>query len=144
MMRKKYTLLMLCLVVLVPLSASGRQPVPDGCKLLVPASVNADAPFNVTVARSPAYPGQWVSPTVSVEVVVPVNDALLGPNSYSQSVTQTVDGPGGSNTATATFIIPAFPNLDLTGDVNVSAVVSEPVNRGKTLETYCTAVTAFM
>jgi hypothetical protein len=134
----------LCLAVLFPLAAPAKQPVADGCALLVAASVAADVPFPVTVTRLPAYPGQWVAPTVTVEVVAPVNDALLGPNRYSQTVTQEIDGLGGANDATATFLIPAFPNLDLTGTVSVYATVSEPVNRGKSLETFCVAETSLM
>ena len=134
----------ICMAFLLPMSAAAKKPQPDGCEILVATTVDPDIPFMVTVARSPSYPGQWFEPTVSVEVTAPVNDALLGPNTYTQIVVQTIDGLGGSNDATATFIIPGFPNLDLTGAVDVFATVSEPVNRGKSIETYCEAVTAFM
>ena len=144
-MRMKTTMMSVCMALLIPLSAAAKQPAPAGCEVLVSAIVNPDVPFTVTVARSPAYPGQWFSPTVTVEVVAPVIGAtLLGPGSYSQTVTQTFTGLGGSNDATATFIIPVFPNLDITGAVNVYATVSEPVNRGKSRESSCEAVTAFM
>jgi hypothetical protein len=143
-MRIRTLLVKLCLALLIPASAVAKQPVPDGCEILLATRVDPDVPFTVTVTRSPAYPGQWFSPTVTVEVVAPVDAALLGPNSYSQTVTQTVDGPGGANNATATFVIPGFPNLDLTGTVAVYATVAEPVNRGLSLETFCTATTTLM
>ena len=144
-MRMKTTMMSVCMALLIPLSAAAKQPAPAGCEVLVSAMVNPDVPFTVTVARSPAYPGQWFSPTVTVEVVAPViGTSLLGPDSYSQTVTQTYTGLGGSNDATATFIIPVFPNLDITGAVNVYATVSEPVNRNKSRESSCEAVTAFM
>lgn len=144
-MRMKTRLMNVCMALLLPLSAAAKQPAPAGCEVLVSAIVNPDVPFTVTVARSPAYPGQWFSPTVTVEVVAPVNGtSLLGPDSYSQTVTQTYTGLGGSNDATATFIIPVFPNLDITGAVNVFATVSEPVNRNKSRDSSCEAVTAFM
>ena len=133
------------MALLLPLSAAAKQPVPDGCEIVVAGRVDPDVPFTVTVIRSPAYPGQWFQPTVSVEVVAPVDAAVEpGPNTYSQSVVQEVDGPGGSNDATATFIIPAFLNLDFTGAVTVFATVSEQVNKGKSIETFCEAVTSLM
>jgi len=144
-MHIKTMIINICMAVLIPLSAAAKAPAPAGCEILVAATVNADVPFTVTVARSPTYPGQWFSPTVTVEIVAPVTGAtLLGPNSYSQTVTQTFTGLRGANDATATFIIPVFPNLDITGVVNVFATVSEPVKRRKSRESSCEAVTAFM
>ena len=144
-MRMKTMMMKVCMALMIPLSAAAKQPAPAGCEVLVSAIVNPDVPFTVTVARSPAYPGQWFSPTVTVVVVAPVSGiSLLGPDSYSQTVTQTYIGLGGSNDATATFIIPVFPNLDIAGAVNVFATVSEPVNRNKSRESSCEAVTAFM
>ena len=141
----KNTFMTICVALLIPLSAVAKAPAAADCEVLVAATVNPDVPFTVTVARSPAYPGQWFSPTVTVEVVAPVTGVTpLGPGSYIQTVTQTFAGLGGSNDATATFIIPVFANLDITGVVNVFATVSEPVNRGKSRESSCEAVTAFM
>jgi hypothetical protein len=145
MMHIKTKMMNFCLAVLIPLSAAARPPASADCEILVAATVNPDVPFTVTVSRSPAFPGQWFSPTVTVEVVAPVIGAtLLGPNSYSQTVTQSFAGLGGANDATATFIIPVFPNLDVTGTVNVFATVSEPVNKRRTRDSSCEAVTAFM
>lgn len=145
MMRLQTMIITICMALCIPLSAAAKQPAPAGCEVLVPGKVDPAVPFEVTVARFPAYPGQWFSPTVTVQVVAPVVGAtLLGPNSYSQTVTQTFTGLGGSNDATSTFIIPVFPNLDMTGDVSVFATVSEPVNSRKSIESTCAATTSFM
>jgi len=145
MMHIKSTMMAICMALMIPLTVAAKPPAPAGCQVQVATSVDPDVPFTVTVARFPSYPGQWFSPTVTVEVVAPViASTLLGPNSYSQTVTQTFAGLRGSNDATATFIIPVFPNLDVTGVVHVFATVSEPVNRGKSRDSNCEAVTAFM
>jgi hypothetical protein len=144
-MKIRITIAGLCLGLMLPFAAVAKKPVAaDGCAVLVPAQVSADAPFTVTVSKEPAYPGQWFAPTVTVEVVVPVNAALLGPNSYSQTVTQTIDGLGGDNNAKATFVIPVLPNLDVTSPVNVFATVSEPVRGNSKPDATCTGVTSLM
>lgn len=144
-MRIMTTMMNICMALLLPMSATAKQPVADGCEILVASTIAPDSPFTVTVAKKPAYPGQWVAPEVSVEVTAPLNaDLEPGPNSYSQTVDQQIDGLGGSNHAIATFIIPAFSNLDLTGAVHVFATVAEPVNKGKSVNTYCESVTGFM
>ena len=141
----KKTILSICMTLLIPFSVAAKKPPTYSCEILVADQIDPDVPFTVTVTRAPSYPGQWVQPTVSVEVVAPVDEALEpGPNTYSQSVVQAVDGPGGSNDATATFIIPAFANLDVTGVVSVFANVSEATGRGKPIETFCEATTSFM
>ena len=148
-MRIKTTIISICMVLLISMSAVAKQPAADGCNILVVlpnqgTGVVANKPFEIKVIQSPSYPGQWFSPTISVEVIVPIDNAImLGPNTYSQTVIQSVDGPGGSNIATATFVIPPLTNLDVNGDIYVFATVSETVNKGKSIATYCEAVTGF-
>lgn len=138
----KNKILCFCTALLLPISAIAKQPVEGGCEILVSSSVNPSIPFNVTVVKSPTYPGQWFAPTVSTEIVVPVNaDISPGPNDYSQTVVQAIDGLGGSNDAVASFVIPAFTNLKFS-TVNIYASVSEPLNKSKqTVTAYCQAST---
>jgi hypothetical protein len=143
LMRIRIAMMNLCLAVLLPLSAASKPPVAAACEVLVPDTVTPGVDFEVTVARSPSYPGQWFSPTVTVEVVAPVIATVLGPNSWSQTVTQTFLGLGGSNDATATFFIPAGLSVDMAGGLNVFATVSEPINKNKSRVSYCEAVIGF-
>ena len=87
--------------------------------------------------------GQWFKPTVTVEVVVPVNATNTGPNAYSQVVTQTFAGLGQPNVSRASFFIPDYLSVDLNSSVHVFASVSQPVNRGKSIETQCETTTTF-
>lgn len=126
----------ICLAVLIPLSATAKPPVPGDCELFVASGVNPDMPFTVTVARGDAYPGQWLSPTVMVEIDVPLQEPSAGvvnpnPVSYSQNVTQTLEGLGLPNTVDTKFVIPELPNLVSGGSVNISATISEPLNKNK-------------
>lgn len=141
-MHIKSTIINIMMALLIPLSAAAKQPVADGCEILVTGSVNPSIPFTVKVAKTPAYPGQWIAPTVSVEIMVPVNpDISPGPNSYSQTVTQTIDGLGGSNDALATFVIHAFSNLVFT-QVEIFATVGETLGKNKqSIAATCNAVT---
>lgn len=145
-MRYRTAILNICLALLIPLSAAAKPPkgpVPGGCELLLAPAVSPGIPFTVTVVRVPSYPGQWFAPEITVEISVPVNpDITPGPNSYNQSVTQRIDGLGGSNDATADFVIPSFTNL-VFEDVNVFATVSEPVRKNKlSVLATCEAVTS--
>jgi hypothetical protein len=133
-MNIKSTSLLFLIVSLLSLSAAAKQPVTGGCSILVAPTVNANTPFTVTVAKSPTYPGQWVAPSVTVEMTVPVDATIMpGPNSYSQTVHQTIDGLGGSGDAEAVFVIPAFANL-LFQDVGIIATVTEPLNKTRRFE----------
>ena len=129
------------LMLLLPLSAMAAKPEPAGCAILLNSDVYIDAPFSVTVVRVPRYPGQWFSPTVTVEVVAPIYQpaSKLGPNRYTQTVSQTFPGLGGANKAETTLFIPSFTNLDTAGILQVYATVSEPVARGKPREAHCEA-----
>lgn len=146
-MHMRNRILSLCIAVLIPLSAAAKKPVDGGCEVLVTPQVDPDVPFTVTVVKTPSYPGQWFAPTVAVEVTSPVDASLLGPNTYAQTVTQQIDGLGGSNDATSTFVIPVTPNLDVTGTVAIQATVSEPRNRRSNRlikQATCTADTLLM
>lgn len=143
-MRAKTTVISLCVALSVPLSAAAKPPVAGGCEVLVPGAVTTMTEFLVRIAKAPSYPGQWFAPEVSVQITLPVAPGVpLGPNSYRQSVTQTVDGLGGSNDADAFFVIPVLPNLVFGNQIAVAATVSEPLNKnGKLVETAtCEAVT---
>lgn len=129
MMRIKTTITSICLALLIPISVAAKKP--EVCNLEV---VYTDLAFEVRVRPSS---GQWFQPTVSVEMALPLMD-YTAPDTYSQVVTQTFDSTRDS--ALAIFTLPAdesYITIDLTGTFNVFATVSEPVNRGKSLESYC-------
>ena len=153
-MRVTTTILSICMALLIPMAAVAKQPEPAGCEILFvetivpeslyePVSVAEGVPFTVKVMKSPGYPGEWFKPSVSIEINVPLDEPMsanpLTPETYSQIVTQTFDRKG-PNAAYATFIIPFWllkPDYD--GLVNISATVSQQINRGKHIETYCDA-----
>jgi len=141
------TLLMsVCAALLVPLSAAAKPPEPAGCQLIVPDFAQQGMEFEVIVARVPRFPGQWFSPTVTVEIFIPTGSTSpLVPDVYSQSITQTFLGLGGANVATAVFYVPTPASLGwgISGEVHVVATVSEPVNGRKTRDAVCDATIAF-
>jgi len=124
------------------MAAAAKQPVSDACTILVDSYVLINEPFTITVSATEQYPGQWYDPTVSLDITVPIDTGLPGEiNAYNQSVIQEINGPGGANKATATFVIPVVQNFMNGGTVKILANIEEPVNRGKSLETYCEATT---
>ena len=147
-MKTKSAILCICLALLIPLSAAAKPPklVADGCMVFVAGNVNPTTPFTVTVSRLDKYPGQWVSPEVSVEITVPLQNPLppgtTNPNpvSYKQSVTQAFDGLGATNDAEALFVVPLLPNLQPAGVVDVTATVVEKL-RKKKIGATCSATT---
>ena len=142
MMRIKTTITSICLALLIPIAAAAKQPVSDACTILVDTHVLTNEPFTITVSATEQYPGQWYDPTVSLDITVPINKELPGEiNAYNQSVIQEINSPGGANEATATFVIPVVQNFLNEGTVKILAKIKEPVNRGKSLETYCEATT---
>ena len=149
-MSNKKALAGVCLALLIPLSAAAKPPrlVADGCMVFVAGGVNPEIPFTVTVSKLDKYPGQWVSPEVSVEITVPLYDPLppgtTNPNpvSYKQSVTQAFDGLGATDDADALFVVPILPNLQ-PGDVTVAATVTEKLRKKKVGAT-CEATTELM
>lgn len=142
-----------CAALLIPLVAGAKPPgTTADCQVLVPQAVSRDTPFNITVVRDPEFPGQWFSPTVTVEVFIPLTSPRPNnvPDFYSQSVTQTTLGLLGPNRATAVFVIPsptsvltALNFVDTQQDMMVVATVSEPVNGRKTRDAVCDATIAF-
>jgi len=141
-MRVTTTVLSICMALLIPMAAAAKQPVSDACTILVDSYVLINEPFTITVSATEQYPGQWYDPTVSLDITVPIDTGLPGEiNAYNQSVIQEINGPGGANKATATFVIPVVQNFMNGGTVKILANIEEPVNRGKSLETYCEATT---
>jgi len=141
-MRVTTTVLSICMALLIPMAAAAKQPVSDACTILVDPYVLTNEPFTITVSATEQYPGQWYDPTVSLDITVPIDTGLPGEiNAYNQSVIQEINGPGGANKATATFVIPVVQNFMNGGTVKILANIEEPVNRGKSLETYCEATT---
>jgi hypothetical protein len=140
-MRTNTLILSICMALLTPLTATAKKPAPDACSIFAESPVSTDNSFDVVVR--PEGPGQWFKPTVSVEIVVPVISTSTSPNAYSQTVTQTFGGLGKPNIARATFIIPDRLSIDTSRSVGVFATVSEPVNRGKSIESQCETTTNF-
>jgi hypothetical protein len=135
-----------CAALLIPLSAAAKPPAPVGCQLIVPDSAQQGAEFQVTVVRDPEFPGQWFSPTVTVELFVPTGSTTpLVPQVYSQSVTQTFLGLGGANRAGVVFYVPTQTSLGwgVSGEVHVVATVSEPTSNRKTRDAVCDGVITF-
>lgn len=132
-MRVTTTVLSICMALLIPFSVAAKKPESEVCNIAV---VYTDLAFEVRVRPSS---GQWFQPTVSVEMVLPLME-FSTPGTYSQIVTQEFDGLGIPNNALAFFAIPPetrYLNVDLMGTFNVFATVSEPVNKGKSIETHC-------
>lgn len=129
-----------CITLLVPLSAAAKRTTPD-CAVLVEPAVQLDAPFTVRVRRVPAYPGQWFSPTITVEVVAPLVPTASGWESYSQTLTRTFQGILTANLAEFSFTIPASPDGEYDGEVDIFATVSEPVGKRRTRDSFCEATT---
>lgn len=140
-MYRKYSLPVICMALLVPLAAVAGKPEVEVCQLEV---VYTDLAFEVRVRPSA---GQWVSPTVSVELVLPLIDEYSTPETYSMNVTQTFQGLGQPNSALAIFTIPtnlSYMSVDFAADFSVHVEVAEPVNRGKSLMTYCDATVSLV
>jgi hypothetical protein len=128
------------MALLIPLTAIAKKPVPIECKIAADSPVATNNSFDVVVRPGS---GQWFRPTVTVEVIVPVIPTFTGPNTYSQTVTQTFAGQGQPNVARASFFIPDRLSIDLNGSVNVFATVSQPVSRGRSIESQCETTTTF-
>ena len=138
--KTKTMILSVCMALLIPLTASAKKPASIECMISAPVSVATGTSFEVVVRPGT---GQWFKPTVTVEVVVPVNATNTSPNAYSQVVTQTFGGLGQPNVSRASFFIPDYLSVDLNSSVHVFASVSQPVNRGKSIETQCETTTTF-
>lgn len=138
----KTMILGVCMALLIPMTAAAKKPATVDCSIRAESPVATGSVFNVVVRPAPGD-GQWFRPTVTVEVVVPVNATGTGPDAYSQTVTQTFGGLGQPNIARAAFIIPDYLSVDLARPVQVFATVSEPVNRRKTIDSQCETTTTF-
>jgi hypothetical protein len=136
----KTMILGVCMALMIPMTTAAKKPATIDCRISAESPVATGSVFDVVVRPGA---GQWFRPTVTVEVVVPVNATSTGPDEYSQAVTQTFGGLGQPNVARAAFIIPDYISVDLTRAVQVFATVSEPVNRGKAIETQCETTTTF-
>ena len=141
-MSTKTMILGVCMALLIPMTAAARKPATVDCSISADSPVATGSVFDVVVRPGPGD-GQWFRPTVTVEVVVPVSATSTGPHEYSQTVTQTFGGLGQPNVATSAFIIPDYITVDMTRPVQVFATVSEPVNRGKAIESQCETTTTF-
>ena len=144
-MRTRTALLNICLALLIPLTAGAKKPESEECQLEVASPVSPGIGFEVVVRPAPGA-GPWTAPTVDVEVSLPINsppDLGTSPDAYSQIVMQTFDGRPES--ASAFFIIPepGYLDLDTGRNVEVFATVSEPVNRGKSVESFCETTASF-
>jgi hypothetical protein len=125
-----------CMAVLTPLAAGAAKPS-AGCAVLLPDSVQVGVPFEVKVRRVPAFPGQWFSPTITVDVVVQLVPEPSGPRRFTLTFEETFPGILTSNEATAIFTIPDLANIDAEADVDVFAMVSEPTSGRVSRDSFC-------
>ena len=144
-MRIKAALMSISMALLIPLTAQAKKPEPAECQIAVTGPLAAGSVFEVVVRPAPGA-GPWTAPTIGVEVSLPINSPPgLGtsPDSYSQVVAQTFDGR--PDIAKSSFIIPgmSYLDLDMGGTIVVFATVSEPVNRGRSVESFCEASANF-
>lgn len=138
--------LALCSALLVPGIAAAKKPVASdvGCVVFPPAYIDSDQKFTVKIVRDPAYTGVWSQPMVDVEAVFPTSNGGEVTATYSETTSRYGYGV---TYVTASLHAPGCNggcDLDTSLDaVYVTAVVKEPINKGKRLrETTCTPGTS--
>jgi hypothetical protein len=145
----RITMLALCSALLLPGIAMAKKPVkpaeePAGCVVFPPAYIDTGYPFTLKIVRDPAYPGVWAQPMVDVVAVFAGTDGGKITASYSETTSRYGYGVTYVN---ATLLAPScngFPcAIDSTVDAVVTAMVKEPLNKGKQVrETSCTPAKA--
>jgi hypothetical protein len=130
----------LALVVSATSAAAARAPDAD-CAVLLPSAINAGQPYTVKVVRVPSYPGGWVSPTITVDVIYPTTPGNVIGDTREQTIQRF-----NVTYALANFTVPeAFDPVSNEaviasgGSAVVSATVMEPINKKKFRETTCSA-----
>ena len=145
----RITILALCSALLLPGIAMAKKPVkpsedPVGCVVFPPAYIDTGYPFSLKIVRAPAYPGVWSQPMVDVVAVF----TGTGGGKITASYSETTSRYGyGVTYVNATLLAPSCNGspcaIDSTVDAVITAVVKEPLNKGKQFrETNCTPATA--
>ena len=135
----RITILALCSALLLPGIAMAKQPVASsaGCSAL-PSTIYTGNPFTVRVVRDPAYTGVWSQPTVDVTAVFTKTDGSKVTKTSSETISKY-----GVTYVPVLIVAPScngYPcEIDtLSKSTVISAVVKEPINKGKrTRETVC-------
>lgn len=145
-MALKLAVLAMCSALVLPGIAMAKKPVrPDvGCVVFPPAYIDTGNMFTLKIVRDPAYPGVWSQPMVDASAVF--TDINGGKITTTYSETSSRYGYGVTY-VNATLPAPScngYPcNIDTTVDAVITAVIKEPLNKGKQFrETTCTTATA--
>lgn len=123
--------LAICSALALPGVALAKKPADDtaGC-VVFPPTVYTGFPFTVKVVRDPAYPGSWIAPTLDMAAVFSKTDG----STVTQTHTETVQRYGVTY-INATLSAPSCNGdpceIDLAAGVDITAVIQEPVTRGK-------------
>lgn len=149
-MRIRNIFLAICLASLVPGLATAKKPsasnIPAGCVVFAPADIYTGVPFTLKIVRDPAYPGVWSRPMVDATAVF--TGALDG-GKITSTYSETGSRYGyGVTYVNAILTAPSCGNInncviDTSVDAVITAVIKEPLNKGKQLrETTCTPTTS--
>ena len=141
----RITILAICSALALPGIALAKKPVesPVACVIFPPAYIDTGYQFTLKIVRDPAYPGVWSQPIVDAEAVF----ARTGGGSISTRYSETSSRYGyGVTYVNATLLAPECGgtpcDIDSSEDVVITAVVKEPLNKGKKFrETTCTPAT---
>ena len=144
------TVLAICLALALPGIAMAKKPVKDpnpvdsssGCVVLPPVYVDTGHTFPVKVVRAPSYTGVWSQPTVDVKAVFTKTDGGEVTKTSSETISRY-----GVTYVNVTMLAPSCNGspceIDNTVDAVVTAVVKEPINKGKRVrESICKPATA--
>jgi len=138
--------LAMCVALVLPGMATAAKTVQSttGCVIFPPAYIDTGNPFTLKIVRDPAYPGSWSRPMVDVTAVFTRTDGGKIAASYSETSSRYGYGV---TYVYATLLAPSCNGvpcaIDSTVDAIITAVVKEPVNKGKQFrQTSCTPATA--
>lgn len=142
----RLAVLAMCSALVLPGVALAKKPLQAdvGCVAFPPAYIDTGYPFTLKIVRDPAYPGVWSQPMVDVTAVFTGTDGGKITAAYSETSSRYGYGVTYVN---ATLLAPSCNGtpcaIDSSVDAVISAVIREPLNKGKQFrETVCTTATA--
>jgi hypothetical protein len=142
-MKKKLTVLAICLTLLVPCIADAKKPRPPvdaACALLLSPTddVYTGESFRVKLVRVPSYPGAFRNPTIKIDVFYPSIDNSIPPAKATFTL------PLFNVTyVEASFPVPLMSDGIVIGDVvEIFATVTEPIKGKKKYKTTSCTTTA--
>jgi len=142
----RLAVLAMCTALVVPGIAMAKRPVKTSvsCVVFPPAYIDTGYPFTLKIVRDPAYPGVWSQPLVDATAVFTGTDGGKITAAYSETSSRYGYGVTYVN---ATLLAPSCNGapcaIDSSVDAVITAVVKEPLNKGKQFrETTCTSATA--